>query len=392
MAAIPDDALGAFCRHTHVAVAGSGKGPLSGLTFGVKDIYDIAGHKTGFGNPDWLDTHPPAVRTAPAVESLLAAGADMVGKTHTDELTYSLTGENVHYGTPENVRAPGRIPGGSSSGSAAAVAGNLVDFALGSDTGGSVRAPASFCGIYGIRPTHGRVSLAGACALAPSFDTAGWFARDANLLERVGEVLLGVAPAVAHGTVLLAEDALTLTAPGATAALQPALERVSKVLGAMRAVTVSAEGLPQWFETFRILQGAEVRSQLGEWVDRVQPRMGAGVRDRMQWTKTISEREIAQAQAARAAVRSRMDALLADHAVLVLPTVPDIAPLRDASAAAPNDYRARMMSLLCIASLAGLPQVSLPLATFQGCPLGVSLIAARGEDLLLLALARRIAG
>jgi len=392
MAAIPDDALGAFCRHTHVAVAGSGKGPLSGLTFGVKDIYDIAGHKTGFGNPDWLDTHPPAVRTAPAVESLLAAGADMVGKTHTDELTYSLTGENVHYGTPVNVRAPGRIPGGSSSGSAAAVAGNLVDFALGSDTGGSVRAPASFCGLYGIRPTHGRVSLAGACALAPSFDTAGWFARDATLLERVGQVLLGVAPAVAHGTVLLAEDALTLAAPGATAALQPALERVSKVLGAMRAVTVSAEGLPQWFEAFRILQGAEVRSQLGEWVDRVQPRMGAGVRDRMQWIRTISEREVAQAQAARAAVRSRMDALLADHAVLVLPTVPDIAPLCGASAAAPDDYRARMMSLLCIASLAGLPQVSLPLATFQGCPLGVSLIAARGEDRLLLALARRIAG
>ena len=392
MAAIPDDALGAFCRHTHVAVAGSGKGPLSGLTFGVKDIYDIAGHKTGFGNPDWLATHPPAVRTAPVVASLLAAGADMIGKTHTDELTYSLTGENVHYGTPENVAAPGRIPGGSSSGSAAAVAGNLVDFSLGSDTGGSVRAPASFCGLYGIRPTHGRVSLEGACALAPSFDTAGWFARDAALLERVGQVLLGGAPAGAHGTVLLAEDALALTAPGARAALQPVLDRVSTILGAPRAVTVSAEGLLQWFEIFRILQGAEVRLQLGEWSDRVQPTMGPGVRDRMQWTTTISEGAVAQARTARDVVRKRMDALLADHAVLVLPTVPDIAPLRDTSAAAPDDFRARMMSLLCIASLAGLPQVSLPLATFQGCPLGVSLIAARGEDLLLLALARRIAG
>ena len=392
MAAIPDDALGAFCRHTHVAVAGSGKGPLSGLTFGVKDIYDIAGHKTGFGNPDWLATHPPAVRTAPVVASLLAAGADMIGKTHTDELTYSLTGENVHYGTPENVAAPGRIPGGSSSGSAAAVAGNLVDFALGSDTGGSVRAPASFCGLYGIRPTHGRVSLEGACALAPSFDTAGWFARDAALLERVGQVLLGGAPAGAHGTVLLAEDALALTAPGARAALQPVLDRVSTILGAPRAVTVSAEGLLQWFEIFRILQGAEVRLQLGEWSDRVQPTMGPGVRDRMQCTTTISEGAVAQARTARDVVRKRMDALLADHAVLVLPTVPDIAPLRDTSAAAPDDFRARMMSLLCIASLAGLPQVSLPLATFQGCPLGVSLIAARGEDLLLLALARRIAG
>ncbi len=392
MAAIPDDALGAFCRHTHVAVAGSGKGALAGLSFGVKDIYDIAGYKTGFGNPDWLATHEPAASTAPAVASLLAAGADMLGKTQTDELTYSLTGENAHYGTPLNVRAPGRIPGGSSSGSAAAVAGGLVDFALGSDTGGSVRAPASFCGLYGIRPTHGRVSLAGACALAPSFDTAGWFARDPDLLERVGQVLLGATASGAHGRLLLAEDALALAVPGAAAALEPALKRVSAVLGAAHPVTVSAEGLPQWFEAFRILQGAEVRAQLGEWMDRVQPRLGPGVRERMLWTATISAAEIERAQALRAAVRTRMDELLGDCAVLVLPTVPDIAPLRDSAAAAPDDFRARMMSLLCIASLAGLPQISLPLATLQGCPLGVSLIGARGADLLLLSLARRIAG
>src|SRR5438093_9304209 len=156
---LDQDNLGAFCRHTHVAVKGTGAGPLANLVFGLKDIYDVAGHKTGFGSPDWLATHSPAARTAPSVQVLLDAGADLVGKTHNDELTYSLTGENAHYGTPINVNAPGRIPGGSSSGSAAAVAGGLVDFAVGSDTGGSVRAPASFCGIYGIRPTHGRVSL-----------------------------------------------------------------------------------------------------------------------------------------------------------------------------------------------------------------------------------------
>ncbi len=392
MAAIPDDALGAFCRHTHVAIAGSGKGLLAGLKFGVKDIYDVAGHKTGFGNPDWLNTHPAATRTAPAVERLLAAGADMLGKTQTDELTYSLTGENAHYGTPVNIHAPGRIPGGSSSGSAAAVAGGLVDFALGSDTGGSVRAPASFCGLYGIRPTHGRVSLEGACHLAPSFDTAGWFARDADMLERVGQVLLEETNAGNCGATLLAEDAMSLTAPGVAAALQPALARISGVLGELRPVTVSAEGLPQWFQTFRILQGAEIHAQLGEWMTRVKPRLGPGVRERMLWTATISAAEVAHAQAARAVVRRRMDALLTGGAVLVLPTVPDIAALRDAPAAAPEDFRARTMGLLCIASLAGLPQVNLPLATLQGCPLGVSLITARGGDALLLALARRIAG
>src|SRR3954464_9967927 len=187
---IPDDALNAFGRHTHVALRTSVEGPLSGLTFAAKDIYDIAGHKTGFGSPDWLRTHDAATHTAPTVERLLDAGADMVGRTHTDEMTFSLNGENAHYGTPVNVNAPGRIPGGSSSGSAAAVAGALVDFALGSDTGGAGRGPASFCGGYGIRPTHGRVSLEGACPLASSFDTAGWFARDPGILERVGAVLL----------------------------------------------------------------------------------------------------------------------------------------------------------------------------------------------------------
>jgi amidase len=392
MAAIPDDALGAFCRHTHVAVKGSGSGPLAGLTFGVKDIYDIAGHKTGFGSPDWLATHDAATRTAAVVETLLAAGADIVGKTQTDELTYSLNGENAHYGTPVNANAPGRIPGGSSSGSAAATAGKLVDFALGSDTGGSVRAPASFCGVYGIRPTHGRVSLEGACALAKSFDTAGWFARDAVLLERIGRVLLGETAAVKPGAALLAEDGFALLGSDAVEAFQPALEKIKTIIGPLQPVTVSAEGLPQWFQAFRVLQGAEIHQQLGAWVAQVQPKLGPGVRERMQWTATLTAADIAEAQAVRDAARRRMDELLRDNAVLVLPTVPDIAPLLNTPAAALDDFRARAMSLLCIAGHAGLPQVTLPLATLNGCPIGISLIAARGNDALLLALARRIAG
>ena len=387
---IPEDALGAFCRHTHVAVAGSGKGPLAGLTCGVKDIYDIAGHKTGFGSPDWLATHPPATHTAPVVANLLAASADMLGKTQTDELTYSLNGENAHYGTPVNINAPGRIPGGSSSGSAAAVAGGLVDFALGSDTGGSVRAPASFCGIYGMRPTHGRISLAGACALAKSFDTAGWFTRDAALLERVGQVLLGAEVPPAPGAILLAQDALALLDAAAVTALLPALARIAAVLGTPRPVTVSAEGLPQWFQAFRVLQGAEIHAQLGDWVAQTKPKLGPGVRERMAWVATISAADVVSAQVLRDAARRQMDVLLADNAVLVLPTVSDIAPLLNTPAAELDDFRARAMSLLCISGLAGLPQVNLPLATLRGCPLGVSLMAARGNDALLLALARVI--
>jgi amidase len=382
------DTLNAFCRHTHVALRGSSRGALAGLTFGVKDIYDIAGHRTGFGSPDWLRTHDAAARTAPVVQQLLDAGADVVGKTHTDELTYSLQGENAHYGTPVNVNAPGRIPGGSSSGSAAAVAGGLCDFALGSDTGGSVRAPASFCGVYGIRPTHGRVSLEGACPLAASFDTCGWFTRDAGVLERVGRVLFGAAAAPPPRRLLLAQDAFSLAGEDVTKALEPAIARVRTVLGELRPVTVAPDGLAQWFQVFRVLQGTEVWAQHGAWVTRVNPNLGPGVRQRVEWTATIDPAEIPPARVRREEIALHMDCLLADGAVLMLPTLPGIAPPCNSPPAATEDLRARAMSLLCIAGLARLPQITLPLASLDGCPLGLSLIAARGADLTLLALAK----
>lgn len=385
------DTIGAFCRHTHAELAGAASGPLAGLTFGAKDIYDVAGHKTGFGSPDWLATHEAASATAPIVQRGLAAGASLVGKTHTDELTYSLNGENAHYGTPVNVNAPGRIPGGSSSGSAAAVAAGLVDFALGSDTGGSVRAPASFCGIYGMRPTHGRIPLQGACPLAASFDTAGWFARDAALLERVGRVLLAdedAAPQPARW--LLAQDAFALAGGAVTNALEPALAGLAVLLGKPRPVTVANEGLPQWFEVFRVLQGAEVWAQHGAWVTRVKPDLGPGVRQRMQWAATVTASDAAPARQQREEIARRMHVLLANNAVLVLPTLPGIAPLRNTPPAESDEFRARALSLLCIAGLARLPQISLPLAKLDGCPLGLSFIAASGNDTMLLELARRL--
>ena len=183
------DDLNAFAN-LDVHVPGAPDGPLSGMTFAAKDIFDVAGHVTGGGNPDWQRTHGPAESTAPAVQMLLDAGATLVGKTHTDELTRGILGRNPHYGTPVNPAAPGRVPGGSSSGSASAVAGGVVDFALGSDTGGSVRMPSSFCGLYGMRPTHGRISLDGVLPQASIFDTVGWFARNAETFERAGRVLL----------------------------------------------------------------------------------------------------------------------------------------------------------------------------------------------------------
>ena len=379
---LPEDRLGAFCRHTHATLAPTGDGPLTGLTFGAKDIYDIAGHRTGFGSPDWLRTHRPATHTAPVVRQLVDAGASLVGRTQTDELTFSLNGENAHYGTPVNVNAPGRIPGGSSSGSAAAVAGGLVDFALGSDTGGSVRAPASFCGVYGLRPTHGRVSLEGACPLARSFDTAGWFARDAGVMERVGAVLLAETPDPAlPRRLLVAEDAFELAGPAATAALQPALERVAALLGAPRPVTVSTDGLKAWLDVFRTLQGFEVWAEHGGWVEQVKPTLGPGIRQRIQWASTIAGEAAEAAKVRREGIARRMHDLLADDAVLALPTVPDIAPLRGADPQSTENFRAHALSLLCIAGLARLPQVSLPLGRMSGCPIGLSLVGPPASEI-----------
>src|SRR5690606_31272858 len=188
------DPLNAFLDYPEVAVSSSTEGPLAGLTLAVKDIFDVAGYPTGGGNPDKLAESPIATKTASAIQALLDAGARFIGKTQTEELTFSMIGMNAHYPTPVNPRAPQRVTGGSSSGSVAAVAGGLADIAAGSDTNGSIRAPASFCGLLGLRTTHGRIPLDCTMALAPSFDTFGWFAKDAATYAKVGDVLLGADP------------------------------------------------------------------------------------------------------------------------------------------------------------------------------------------------------
>ena len=392
-AAPPDDPLGAFCRDHHAALAGAGSGPLAELTFAAKDVFHVAGHRTGFGHPDWLRTHPPAVETAAVVQRLLDAGATMVGRTLTDELAYSLSGENPHYGTPVNPRAPDRIPGGSSNGSASAVAGGLVDFALGTDCGGSVRLPASYCGIFGMRPTHGRVPVTGVIPFGPSFDAVGWFARDAGMMERVGRVLLagdaGVPPA---RRLLIVRDAFALVDPAVSAALGEAVDAVAKAVGAAGEAIVGSAGLRAWFETFRVLQAAEIWSNHGAWIEATRPVFGPGVRDRLDWASRVTPERVGAAKAAHAAIRSRLSELLEPGDVFCLPTSPRVAPPRNT----PTDdleirFRHQAMCLLCIAGLGGLPQISLPLASFEGLPLGLSLIGPRGSDVALLDLAQRVA-
>lgn len=400
MSILDRDSLNAFTRHTHVALDGAETGPLAGLTFGLKDIYDVAGHRTGFGSPDWLRTHEPAKHNAPVLQTLLDAGASMVGKTHTEEMAFSLTGENAHYGTPINVAAPDRVPGGSSSGSAAAVAGGLVDFAIGSDTGGSVRGPASFCGIYGIRPTHGRISLEGVLPLAPSFDTCGWFAANAEILERVGHVLFEhdarshdapngnrPRPRPKPGQLLFAQDAFAYAMPGVTEALSNGVNRVSEMLGKAADVTVCDEGIPEWYNVFRTLQYTDIWNAHNEWIEQVNPTFGPQMKTRFDLIRAHDRSQIPAMQQKRAEFQQRLDEMLANNAVLLLPSISDVAPLRGASPAETVTFRERALGLLCIAGLGGLPQLSLPFGTMNGLPIGLSMIAARGNDELLLSIA-----
>lgn len=394
MSILERDTLGAFCRHTHVALAPTAAGPLDGFTFGLKDIFDVAGHRTGFGSPDWLATHAPATAHASVLRLLLAAGGTLVGKTQTEEMAFSLTGENAHYGTPVNPAAPDRVPGGSSSGSAAAVAGGLVDFAIGSDTGGSVRAPASFCGIYGMRPTHGRIALDGACPLAPSFDTGGWFARDAETLALVGEVLLqhSVPQVEPKVRVLLATDAFAQATPDTAAALQPAVRLVERVLGRAEPVVLSPAGLPAWFDVFRVLQYADIWAAHGDWIRSVRPRFGPQIADRFAAVSQVRADDVDRASAQRTQIRASLAELLAGDTVLLMPSAPDVAPPLALPPAQTVRVRERALALLSVAGLGGLPQLSLPLATRDGLPIGLSLVAARGQDEMLLHIARAIAG
>jgi amidase len=386
------DKLGAFCDFHDLRLEGRAGGPLSGLTFGLKDVFDVAGERAGAGNPDFLRDQKPAARTAPVVQALLDAGASLAGKTVADELCFSLEGENAHYGTPVNPNAPGRIPGGSSSGSASAVAGKLVDFALGTDTGGSVRLPASFCGIWGLRPTHGRVSTAGMVPLSPSADTVGWFAREPAVMERVGAVLLGEdATLFTLRRLLIASDALGLADPEVVAALRPVIDRLAARFGGAATVTVCAEGVDAWLDCLRVIQGIEIAAAHGAWVAAAKPQFAPRIAERFAWAVSVDPALLPAAEARRRRYRAAMDALLGDDAVLCLPTAPGIAPLCNTPPATLHPFRIRALKMLGISGVAGTPQISLPMARVNGCPVGLSLIGPRGADRALLALAAKTA-
>ncbi|MCE2656711.1 MAG: amidase [Rubrivivax sp.] len=382
-----------FMPYPPVPVPCAATGPLSGLRFGVKDLFHVAGYPTSGGQPLLLALSGIQTRTAPTVQRLLDAGAALAGKTITDELAFSMNGQNAHFGAPLNGAAPDRITGGSSCGSASAVSHATVDFAVGTDTGGSVRAPASHCGLVGLRPSHGRVSLQDTLDLAPSFDTCGWFARDIAVFARVADILLGAdaKPLPPQVRLLWPHELWALATPEALAALDGPAQRLQAQWGQAQPVDVVLDSLDTMYWAFRYLQGREAWMTDGDFIERHRPVLGPGVAERFAWSRQVSDAQVAEATAFRRRFSAHLLALLGDDGVMVLPTMPDIAPLRSEGEAGLEDYRNRAIRLLCASGLAGCPQLTLPLAQRNGAPLGVSLLAAPGRDRSLVALAERLA-
>jgi len=378
-----------FVPGTPLRIAGVPGGPLAGLTFAAKDLFDVAGHPTGGGNPDWSEQNPVPTRHAWAVARLLDEGATLIGKTITDEISLGILGENPFYGTPLNPKAAGRVPGGSSSGSASAVAQGLCDTALGSDTGGSVRVPASFCGLYGIRPTHGRLDLSGMMSQAPSSDTTGWFARDASAFARVGQVLLGEEiPTQLPTRLVVAVDVFGFADTETAAALQPMVRRLAGLVKDVRDDLLAPQGLSVWARAQLTLQRHEGWLTFREWIDRDDPRMAWSVARNLVLASQMPDSERQWAALMRTEARARLGWLLPPGTILCMPTTPFPAPPQGLPLAVLDPLRGRIYTSTAVGGLTGVPQVSLPGAEVEGLPVGLSIVGARGSDAELIAVAK----
>jgi amidase len=382
----------AFVPGTSIHIAGATDGPLAGLTFAAKDLFDVAGYPTGGGNPDWATYYPVPTRHAWAVQTLLDAGATLIGKTITDEVSLGILGENPFYGTPVNPAAPDRVPGGSSSGSASVVAAGIADTAIGTDTGGSVRVPASFCGLYGIRPTHGRLDVRGMLPQAPSSDTTGWFARDAEIFARVSTVMLGEAPAARlPERLIIAVDAFGFAGLAVQDALTPMVHNLARLIGQVREDALAPMGLSVWGRAQRSLQPYEAWLTFQDWLNARNPPLAFNVARGLVLGAMIPEAERQWAALMRQEARGRMQYLLPPGTILTLPTTPFPAPQRGLPLAEQNALRERLLCLCAHGGLTGVPQVNIPGGMIDGLPIGLSIVGGHGTDAALVAVAQALA-
>jgi amidase len=391
MISVPlEDPVGSLMPHTvKEPLLGRNSGPLAGRTFMVKDLFAIAGRKVSNGNPAWYAEAKGAPTTARAIQWLLDAGASLTGINVCDEFFYSVLGTNIHYGMPINIRSPRHVTGGSSCGSAAAVSASMCDFALGSDTGGSIRVPASFCGLYGLRPSFGRIDMTGATPMAPSYDTIGFLARDAELFRSVGCVLLdGKKVEAPLKRLIIAEDMFARAETSIDEALWQMFARMGRSLPQPERKIIAGDDIDNWRNAFRIIQGFEIQSTLLPFVLSHRPSFAPAIRERFEAAAMITASEAEAARSVRNAVTDRLRGIAQPGAVIVMPTTPTLPPERDIpDGASTVEFRSRTLASTCLAGHSGLPELSIPSAEAAGCPVGLSFIGWPGGDEALLDLA-----
>lgn len=387
------------------------KQTLAGLTFAINDIFELEDYVTGFGNPDWARTHVAAEKTAVTVTALLKNGAVCVGQTVMGELGFGVSGENMHYGTPINPEMPAHVPGGSSSGSAVAVAAGLVDFALGTDTIGCIRIPAAFCGLLSYRPSHGAVSTIGVLPNSQSLDTVGWLARDPSILLRVGHTLLKlntVEPRRAR-RLIFADDLFQLSKvpkQKAEVVINKAIENLSRYqpqqhinfgqhislnVPSLKGFLDQSTNMQNGISNLKALSSAMVSLQRHEfktnhedWVKSVEPKLAHDVSDNLLTAINTTHENIKALYDIRKELRACMQILLKDDGILVIPTVADPPSKLNSKKRDTVESHNRALILSSIASMSGCCQVTIPLGKNDGCPISVSFITFHGGDKFLL--------
>ncbi|KAB5524366.1 hypothetical protein DKX38_022115 [Salix brachista] len=386
--------------------------PLTGLTFAVSDLFEIEGYVTGFGHPDWAKTHEAASQTSAVVSTLVEGGATCVGKTVVDELAYRHVLVLFKFLKTANLgHTMTRVPGGSSSGAAVAVAANLVDFSLGVDTVGGVRVPAGFCGIIGFRPSYGAISKIGVLPVSASLDTVGWFAKDPNILRRVGHVLLQSAFGGQRSPrqIIMADDCFQ--------SLKIPVDRVSQVVvkstekhfgrqilkheildvylnskvpslkefrNKQTNGEVKTSSIRLLANVMQLLHRYEFRSNHEEWINTVKPILEPNFSAQMNEIVDLSDAEIELCKSIREEMGSAINSLLKDDGILVVPTTAYLPPKIGGKEILSEEFQSSSIGLMSIASLSGCCQVTVPLGYYNKCPISVSLIARHGSDRFLL--------
>ncbi|MEO6874410.1 MAG: amidase [Opitutaceae bacterium] len=362
LAHLPDEAT-LIAEFTRVA----GAGPLAGVPYFLKDLFPVAGQPMFAGSTFLPEVRPTAAQDSHLVRALRSAGAALAGRTHLQEFAYGITGENPHYGDCEHPRFPGRLTGGSSSGSAAAVAAGIVPLAIGTDTGGSIRLPAAFCGLFGFRLTPRDPFIADAFPLARSYDTAGWFTATAGDMATAISALVGLAPVKPE------PRGCYVTLPGVDADVALACFNVATRLASrdetvQKAVqAVAAESV----DTYNTVVADEAWAVHQSWAARFKDRYDPDVWLRLNRVHGLTEKQRESARQSTAAIKQMWSDYFRTYDFLMMPASP-FGALTKSDCTLAN--RTRILVLTSLASIGGYPVLTIPVSLPSGLSAGLQVV------------------